>query len=369
MTVDAAAEFLDVPPFPASGFATLADRIAALLGTGGDVLLVQGEAIVALEAVAASLAAPTVHALNIATSPYGALFGGWLRRGGASVTDLRPAVAGRPIAIEAVASAFAADTGINAVALAHAESATGMLNPLAEIAALARARGALVIVDAVASVGGHALDMDALGVDVAVIGPQKALGGSSGLSAVALARRVWPFLDRPGATADSILSLMDHKRLWLDRGRGALPGMPSALEFRALDAALARIEAEGIDAAVARHDRAARAVRASLPKLGVDPWVENLAEASALVTAAVLPDRIDRAAFLDALPLGATGIDAAIGEPGGRVVRINHTGSRADREPVLASVTAFGLTLRRCGAGPDVDGAVAAAAETFDWFD
>ena len=88
-----------------------------------------------------------------------------------------------------------------------------------------------------------------------MIGPQKALGGSSGLSAVSVSKRAWTFIDRPDAPVFSTLSLLDLKRNWLDTGRGVLPGMPSALEFFALEAALDRVEAEGLDA----DRRAARA--------------------------------------------------------------------------------------------------------------
>ena len=80
--------FLDLPPYPADGYARLADRMGRLLRTRNDVLPVQGEAIIALEAVAASIASPDVVALNVVTSPYGKLFGEWLRRGGSAVTDL-----------------------------------------------------------------------------------------------------------------------------------------------------------------------------------------------------------------------------------------------------------------------------------------
>ena len=54
---------LDIPPFPADGYGKLADRIAAIINTvDDDVLLIQGEAIIALEAAATSLAQPGLKA-------------------------------------------------------------------------------------------------------------------------------------------------------------------------------------------------------------------------------------------------------------------------------------------------------------------
>ncbi len=76
---------LDVPNYPADRYAPLADRLRRLLATQSELVFIQAEALLALEASAISLARPGVTALNIVTSPYGAYFGTWLRRGGATV--------------------------------------------------------------------------------------------------------------------------------------------------------------------------------------------------------------------------------------------------------------------------------------------
>src|SRR5690348_15944419 len=119
-------DLLDIPAYPAEGYAKLADRIGAILKTKNDVLHIQGEAILALEAVAAILARTAVSALNIVTSPYGRWFGAWLRRGGADVTDL-VAEPGRPITVDAFSAALGARRRTSLVALSHAESASGVL--------------------------------------------------------------------------------------------------------------------------------------------------------------------------------------------------------------------------------------------------
>jgi aspartate aminotransferase-like enzyme len=351
---------LDPPPFPDEAYGRLADRLAVLMRTRSDMLLVQSEAIVALEAVATSLARPGLRALNIVTSPYGALFGAWLRRGGATVVDLT-AEAGRPIAIEAVADALGAEA-FDVLALVHAESASGILNPLPEIAALAREQGTLVVVDAVASVGGHALAVDDLGIGIAVIGPQKALAGPAGLSAISVSPAAWALVGAPPA-ASSVLSLADIRRDWLDRGRGALPGTPVPLELWALQAALDRVEAEGIDAIVARHGRAAAATRAGLRAMRLEPWIADDASASALVTAAPVPPGIDASLLVrDAIASGG-GVSAGIGPAG--FVRLNHTGRAAALASVQATVGAYGEALGRQGFEVDPAAGVAAAAAAF----
>jgi aspartate aminotransferase-like enzyme len=350
------------PTYPSDRYGALADRISRLLHTTNDVLLVQAEAVVALEAVAASLSRPGLAALNIVTSPYGGWFGQWLRRGGADVTDV-VAASGLPIEVEAVARGLEAAPKVGLLTLVHAESASGILNPLPEILDLARARGIVTVVDAVASVGGHALDVDALGVDVAVVGPQKALGGPAGVSALSVSPRAWELILRDGTPRDSILSLADLKS-WVDGGRGALPGTPAPLEFFALEAALDRVEAEGLDAVIARHAVAAAASRAGLSALGSKPWVPA-GKASNLVTAVPVPDGLVSSALID--PARELGVEISNGVGTGSVqlVRLNHTGPRARFQTVLSNIAAYGMALRRAGQKADIAAASEAVAEVY----
>lgn len=354
--------FPDVPPYPATGFGALADRIARLLGTRNDVVLVQGEAVVALEAAAVSLGRPGLVALNVVTSLYGAWFGGWLRRAGATVIDLR-AEPGRPISVDTVAEALAAMPGIGLLSMVHAESATGILNPLPAIMALARKAGVLSLVDAVASFGGHPVPVDDLGIDIVVIGPQKTLGGQAGCSALSVSPRAWAAMN-PAGEAPSILSLADLKTGWIDTGRGALPGTPSPVEFHALEATLDRVEHEGLKALIARHVLAACAMRAGIAAMGLAAWVPA-EHASNLVTAGPVPEGHDAADLCRALPPGPSLIAPGIGPGGDRLVRLNHTGPRACRDVVLSELGAYAAALAQLGCTVDAGAGLAAAAAIF----
>jgi len=358
MTFDLWNPLNDAPAFPAARYATIADRIGRILKTRNDVLIIQAEAVVALETVAASLARPGLKALNIVTSPYGGWFGNWLRRGSADVIDLAAGPA-RPIEVESVETALNANPGIKVLAFVHAESASGIRNPLEEIVALAHTRGIVTVVDAVASVGGHALNVDELGIDIAVIGPQKSLAGPAGLSALSVSPAVWQLISEQGGPRDSILSLLDQKA-WLDAGRGSLPGTTAPLEFFALEAALDRVEAEGLDQVIARHVRAARATRAALAAMGAELWVD-LIKGSNLVTTARLPPDIDPATLLSVAPR-IMELSAGVGPGTERLIRLNHTGRRARFDSVLGNVTAFGMGLRRLGFRADINAAVDAIA-------
>ena len=354
---------LDLPPFPTDRYAILADRLKALFATKSNIVFVQAEAILALEAAAASLGKPGLVALNIVTSPYGGFFGDWLRRAGAEVHEVR-AEAGRPVTVEAVQAASAALPRVDLVAVVHAETSSGILNPLPAIAAAVKAKGALLVVDAVASAGGHVLDIDGWGIDLCVIGPQKALGGPTALSVVAVSPRAWAAMHPPAAWPSN-LSLGDIKRHWLDTGRGQPAGMPSALEFWALDAALDRVEAETLPKLIARHELAARASRAALLALGVSPWVADEAQASALATAAPVPPSIEPAALIAAAREFGVTLTPGFGEVRDRLVRLDHTGPRANFTAVLANVTAYGQALQKLGLKVDVGAAATAVATAY----
>jgi len=336
---------LDPPPFPADRVAGLADRFARLIGASGDVLLVQAEAVVALEAVAASLGRPGIKAINIVTSPYGVWFGRWLRRADASVVEVR-AEAARPVSARAVAATLDAHPDARLLAVVHAESASGILNPLEAILRLARERDMLTIVDAVASLGGHPFAADALGADIVVAGPQKALAGPAGISAVAVSQRAWTEIGRPDAPVTSTLSLIDQKHLWLDAGRGALPGTPAPLELWALAAALDRVEAEGIETIIDRHSEAAAAARDGLLALGLNPWAGE-GEASNLVTAFAVPADVDATLLLERLRGTDPDFSLGVGTGADRLIRLNHTGRRADPAVVHTMISALAAALRR----------------------
>ncbi|TCL68110.1 aminotransferase class V-fold PLP-dependent enzyme [Rhizobium sp. BK251] len=341
----------DVPAFPAARYATLADRLARIMHTRNDVLMVQAEAVVALEAVASSIARPGLVALNIVTSPYGSWFGEWLRRGRAVVHELE-AAPGLPVSIAAVAATLEARPEIGVLSVVHAESASGILNPIEDILALARARNIVTVVDAVASIGGHPLAVDDLGVDLTIVGPQKGLGGPAGVSAVAVSPRGWRLVAEADGPANSILSLRDH-RAWLDAGRGVLPGTPAPHEFFALDAALEQIESEGLDNVVARHTLAALATREGLAALGATLWVEAN-EASNLVTVVRAPDSLDMRELIEAVNSLGVGASRGFGAGTERLVRLNHTGARARFDCVLSNVVAYGQASKLLGLGLDI---------------
>ncbi|WP_030615323.1 pyridoxal-phosphate-dependent aminotransferase family protein [Streptomyces sclerotialus] len=360
---------LDLPPLTAAHFARIEDKVAALMGTEADVVTMQGEALLPLEACIRSAARPGSTALNIITGPYGETFGGWLRSCGADVVTISAPFTGA-VSPQQVAEALRENPAIDFVSLVHAEAATGNTNPVAEIGAVVREHGALLMLDAVASVGAEPLRTDEWGVDLCVIGGQKALAGPAGVSVASVSARAWERIAaNEQAPRRSYLSLLDWKDRWIDGGRTALPHAPAQLEMLALEQAVDRVNAEGPAAVITRHRAAAAATRAGVRALGgLDPYVLRDEDAAPAATTLRAPESLD-AREIVAAALAADGgvpLQAAAGALAAEMIRLNHYGRAADRGVVLAALSALAEALRTLGVETDAGAAAKAAGAAWD---
>lgn len=248
--------------------------------------------------------------------------------------------------------------GVRAVTITHVDTSTGVLAPVAELARTARDHGALVILDAVCSLGGVPTAMDRDGIDIVLSGAQKALGVPPGLailvgSAQALARR--RELGRINSYYADLLnweaSMADPKVYFSTHAVNL---------FYALEESLAIIEREGLRERFERHECQADAFRAGMRALGF----VSLADADYLApTLSVLayPDGIEDESFRAAL--AARGVVAAgcLGAFKGRGVRFGHMGNISASD-VLAALLAVEQTLSDLGHGVIPGSALAAAA-------
>ncbi|MEX0174190.1 pyridoxal-phosphate-dependent aminotransferase family protein [Streptomyces sp. LMG1-1-1.1] len=360
---------LDLAPLTAARFASIERRVAALLSTEQDVVIAQGEALLPLEGCIRSGARAGSTALNIVTGPYGQTFGNWLRDCGATVVDLEVPFH-TAVTAEQVERALAEHPEIDFVSLVHAEAATGNTNPVAEIGEVVRAHGALFYLDAVASIGAEPVLPDAWGVDMCIIGAQKAMGGPAGVSAVSVSARAWErFAANPAAPRRSYLSLLDWKERWIDGGRKALLHAPAQLEMLALEACVERIEAEGLDALMARHASAAAATRAGALALGggLEPYVYEARDAAPVATTLRVPAGLDASELVakalaadPSLPLIAGG-----GALAKEMIRVNHYGVDATPGAVQSSLAALGAALGESGRTVDLEGARRAVTEAW----
>jgi pyridoxamine---pyruvate transaminase len=330
--------------------------LARVFQTRNDVVLMQGEAVLGLEAAARGLVKPGMRCLNLVSGVYAAWFGDWLREYGADVHEVRVPY-DEAIDPAAVAEALADRGPFEIVALVHSETPSGVENPLSEIGPLAHEHGALMLADVVSSLGGARLEFDSWHVDLAVAGPQKCLAGPAGMSLIAISDRAWERIEsNPAAPRGSFLSLLDWKHRWIDGGRVAFPYTPSVSDLSGVHAALEEVlEAGGVDASVAQHALAARAARAGVRAMGLELWPRNDAYAATCVTAVRPPADVAVPELL-AHVRSRYGVmlSGGYGELKEKLVRLGHMGPASRSLYPLVAVSALGRGLADLGATVDV---------------
>lgn len=324
-------------------FLALFERTCAMLQrvftTEHDVVILQGEAMLGLEAAAASLIAPGDRVLNLVSGIYGKGYETFIRRAGGEAVELAVPY-DEAIDPQAVRDALRRDPHIRFLSVVHGETPSGTRNPLAEICRVARSFEVVTIADVVATLGSEPLRPDADGVDVAVAGSQKCLGAAPGLAPIAIGPRAWEIMERRrDPLRGSYLSLLDWRDAWIARRR--FPHAPSVTLVYALESALEQLLEEGVDRCIARHASIARACRAGVRALGLRTWAAREEIAANAATAIAAPEGRSGEQIVDHLrERYGVAIAGGEGEMAGRLFRIGHMAGAA-RPPVLAAALAI----------------------------
>ena len=220
-----------------------------------------------MEACFVNLLEPGDHALVCRNGVFGGRMAEVARRCGAEVT-LVDAPWGQPIDPDDVAKAAKA-RGYKALALVHAETSTGVLQDLSPFRAIADACGALLVVDAVTSLGGVPVDVDRMGIDAVYSGTQKCLSCPPGLSPVSFSERARALLAARKTPVQSWYLDLSLIGQYFGGDRVYHHTAPVNMIF-ALHAALRLVLEEGLDARFARHRAQADALYAGLASLGLE---------------------------------------------------------------------------------------------------
>ena len=324
-------------------------------GPGAFSLAISGTGTSGMEAAVANTTSPGARVLVVVTGYFGDRLAQIFQRYGATVTrvDVEWGRACDPAAVERALAATPADI----VAVVHAETSTGVLNPVEEIAALAQRAGALTVVDAVTSFGAMPLKVGAWGLDVCYSCSQKGLGAPSGLaplsfSAQALSKKV------PSRSFYLDLALLED--YWVRRKYHHTISAPLVYAVRE---ALAVVEDEGLEQRWARHERNHRALAAGLDTLGLS-LLPPVGERLWTLNAVRVPDGIDEAAvrrrLLDDFSIE---IGAGLGPLAGRIWRVGLMGAGSTLANVLLFLTALERVLSAAGYRSSSATAAATAAE------
>jgi alanine-glyoxylate transaminase / serine-glyoxylate transaminase / serine-pyruvate transaminase len=283
---------------------------------------------------------------------------------GERMRDIVERAGGKPIVVEAkwgeaidpnkIESALKSSKA-RALTLVHAETSTGVLQDLSGLADMAHARDALLIVDAVTSLGGHPVGVDRQGIDICYSGTQKCLGAPPGLAPITFNERA---LDRIRARRSKVqswyLDITMVERYWGD-DRTYHHTAPISMNY-ALREALRLIHEEGLIARWQRHELNHRALVAGIEAMGLKMAVDPENRLWSL-NAVSVPDGIDDARVRARLLEENIEIGGGLGPLKGKIWRIGLMGSGSTRENVLLVLDALQRALNaeswKCDSGVD----------------
>ncbi len=234
------------------------------------------------------------------------------------------------------------------VAVVHAETSTGVANPVDQIGPLVRANGALYLVDGVTSLGGIPVKLDEWGVDAFYSGTQKCLSCPPGLSPLSFsARAVERLKSRPSKVPNWYLDLSMIMNYWEGAKRAYHHTAPINMIYGLYQALMCVID-EGIEAAHARHQVAHLQLVQALEKIGLEMLVAPHCRLP-MLNAVKVPAGVDEAAVRSRL-LNEHRIEigAGLGPLAGKIWRIGLMGHTARPENVERLVRAMKKELGRC---------------------
>jgi alanine-glyoxylate transaminase/serine-glyoxylate transaminase/serine-pyruvate transaminase len=243
-------------------------------------------------------------------------------------------------------------TSPKVVAVVHAETSTGVLQPLADIERVTHEAGALLLVDCVTSLGGVDLRIDDWKIDVAYSGTQKCLSCPPGLSPVTFSPRALEVFDRRTRKVQSwYLDISMIRRYW--SGERLYHHTAPINAVYGLNEALRLIAEEGLDNRIARHSRNAAALHAGLEAMGLSLFAEAGCRLPSLTTVRV-PEGCDEAAIrkalLDEFDLE---IGGGLGPVKGKAWRVGLMGETSSPRNVLYFLSSLERLLRRSGVRVD----------------
>lgn len=250
-----------------------------------------------------------------------------------------------------VEDAFSRHRNVKMLAFVHAETSTGVLSDARQLAQIAHRHGALVLVDAVTSLGGVPLLLDQWGIDAVYSGSQKCLSCTPGLAPLSFSERA---LDRVKARRAKVQSwFLDLNLLmgyWSGGGRRAYHHTAPINPLYGLHEALVLLQEEGIENAWTRHTHYHKALVAGVEAMGLSMLVhanDRIPHLNAVVVPAGVDEAEVRRRLLDDFNLE---IGAGLGALAGRIWRIGLMGHGCNRKNVLYCLGALEAVLTDLGA-------------------
>ena len=310
-----------------------------------------------LEAVYSNTITPGDKVLAIVTGNFGERFAKLARIYGAEVTKLEFAW-GSALDMDQVKATWSKAGPFEAVLATHNETSTGVTNDIASLGEFVANTDALLLVDAVSSMGAMDIRTDEWHVDIMVTGSQKALMLPPGLALISVSPKAWPVIEANNGVR-FYFSLLEARKSFANKNT---PWTPAVSLFYGLNAALDLILEEGLPNVFMRHARMARAARAGARALGMSLLAGD--DVASHTVTAILPNAAIGASDLSKILQREMGVSFAGGQGQlkGKLLRIGHMGYCSELDVVMA-IAALEIALYKAGSAVELGAGVRAAEQ------
>jgi len=271
---------------------------------------------------------------------------------------------GKPIKKEDVERALS-ESNAEVVAIVHAETSTGVIQPLKEISRIVHQYDALLLVDAVTSLGGCELDVDGYGIDVCYSASQKCLNCPPGLAPITANEKAMEKIrNRETKVQSWYLDLSAIEKYWIENNRVYHHTAPILLVY-ALRESLRLLYEEGLEARWQRHLINAEALISGLEALNLEIHADEEHRCPAIIAVRVpegIKDQNVRRILLEEFNITISG---GLGKLKGKLWRIGLMGINSCERNVILVLEALEQALKREGHPVKLGAGVEAAMETF----
>lgn len=324
-------------------YKTICDRLSALLHTDNVSYILSGEGILGLEAACASLTEPGDRVLVLDNGIFGKGFADFVKLYGGepvlyTVSDKKA------IDVDALKQYLQENHDFKYATVVHCDTPTGVLNPIEQICPLLKQYGILTVVDAVASMFGVEIDVDAGQVDILCGGSQKALSAPPGLTMLTVSSdAIQAMEERKIPIASFYANILTFKNYYKDKW---FPYTMPISDIYGLGAALDNVLAD--QNIYVRHAQIAEAVRTAVVEAGLKLYLDN--DYCSTVTVIEVPKDVNSAQFLQHMT-DEYGIMIAgcFDYLAGKVFRLGHMGEGSNVDDVAAMLSAMNQTFADLG--------------------
>ena len=319
------------------------EKIGEFLKTKNSVRILSGEGILGLEAACASLTEVGDRVLVIDNGIFGEGFADFARMYGGEVVFFK---GNRKCKIDIVEleKFLEKDHDFKYATVVHCDTPSGVLNDIAKICPLLKAKGILTVVDSVAAMGGEDIRVDEWQIDIALGASQKCISAPAGLTLLSISEDAFKFMEqRKSPIASYYCNLLVWKSYYEEKW---FPYTPPISDIVGLRQAVDNILEDKV--IIERHDSIAKATRKAVMEAGLNLYVEE--GYSNTVTVIEVPNGInDKELLKIMLDEFNVFISGSFGYLKGKVIRVGHMGENAKKDKVVYALLALQSSLKALG--------------------